>query len=49
MVNSDVTTIQLSKDTRDQLKEIGKKGETYDEIILKLIQKNKSVKNNEPS
>jgi len=34
---SGVTTIQLSPKTRDKLKELGKKGETYDEIILKLI------------
>ncbi len=31
------TTIELSKETRDQLKELGKKGETYDEIIRKLL------------
>ncbi len=32
-----VTTIQLSPDTREKLKELGKKGETYEEIILRLI------------
>ena len=32
------TTIELSKETRDQLKELGKKGETYDEIIRKLLE-----------
>jgi len=32
-----VTTIQLSPATRDKLKELGKKGETYEEIILRLV------------
>lgn len=34
---SGVTTIQLSPDTRDKLKDLGKKGETYEEIILRLV------------
>jgi len=38
---SGVTTIQLSANTREKLKDLGKKGETYDEIILKLIKKQK--------
>jgi len=32
-----VTTIQLEMKTRDRLMSIGKKGETYDEIINKLV------------
>jgi hypothetical protein len=32
-----VTTIQISKETRELLKGIGKKGETYDDIIKKRI------------
>lgn len=32
-----VTTIQLEKSTRDRLMSIGKKGETYDSIINRLI------------
>lgn len=31
------TTIPLTKETRDLLKKHGKKGETYDELILRLI------------
>jgi len=31
------TTIELSVDTRDKLKNIGKKSETYDEIINRLL------------
>ena len=37
MANTNITTIQLSKQTRNQLKELGKKGETYDEIIRNLL------------
>ncbi len=31
------TTIQISTETRDELKTLGSKGETYDEIIKRLI------------
>ena len=31
------TTIQITRKTRNELRELGKKGETYDEIIQKLI------------
>lgn len=31
-----VTTIQLEKKTRDRLMELGKKGDTYDDVINKL-------------
>jgi hypothetical protein len=34
----ETTTIPLSKETRDLLKEYGKKGETYDELIRRLLQ-----------
>lgn len=33
-----VTTIQLNKDTREELRELGRKGETYDELIHRLIE-----------
>ena len=32
------TTIQVSKETRERLKKIGSKGQTYDEIIVKLLE-----------
>ena len=32
------TTIQVSKETRERLKKIGSKGQTYDEIIEKLLE-----------
>jgi len=32
-----ITTIQLTKETRDKLLELGKKRETYDDLINRLI------------
>jgi hypothetical protein len=32
-----LTTIKVRKETRDALKSVGKKGETYDEIINRLL------------
>ena len=32
------TTIQVSMETRERLKKIGSKGQTYDEIIDKLLE-----------
>lgn len=37
MAKEDITTIQVSKETREELKNLGKKGQTYDEIIQKLV------------
>lgn len=37
-MGEEITTIQVSTKTRDELKEIGKKGETYDEIVKNLLQ-----------
>ena len=36
-MSKDLTTIQISKELRDTLKELGKKGETYEDIIKRLI------------
>ena len=33
----ETTTIPLSKETRDLLKKFGQKGETYDELIRRLL------------
>lgn len=33
----DLTTIPLLKPTRDRLRTIGKKGETYDQLVNRLI------------
>ena len=35
-----ITTIQIDSTTRDKLKELGKKSETYDSILNKLMDKN---------
>jgi len=34
---SDLTTIQISKVTRDELRLLGRKGETYDQLLVRLI------------
>ncbi len=33
----ETTTIQLDAGTKDKLRSMGKKGETYNEIILRLV------------
>lgn len=33
------TTISVDEDTRDQLKKLGEKGESYDDIVKQLIDK----------
>ena len=35
---SEITTVKVTRKTRDKLAELGKKSETYEEIIRKLIQ-----------
>ena len=35
---SEMTTIQLQKNTREALKGIGRKGESYDVLIQRLIE-----------
>jgi hypothetical protein len=35
------TSIQIEDTTRDKLKEIGKKGESYDTIIIRLLDEHK--------
>jgi hypothetical protein len=38
---TDKTMVQVSKETRDALHAIGKKGESYDTIIRRLLKRNK--------
>jgi len=40
---STLTTIQIQKETREELREFGKKGETYEEVIKKLMEIAKRV------
>lgn len=32
-----ITTIQITEETRDELKNHGRKGETYDDVIKNLL------------
>ncbi len=34
---ADMTTIPVTKDTRDLLKAMGQKGETYDQILRRMV------------
>jgi len=36
-MSEEFTTIKIRKETRDVLKSVGKKGETYDGIINRLL------------
>lgn len=36
-MSDEMTMIPVKKSTRERLKDVGKKGETYDEIINRLI------------
>lgn len=36
---ADTTTISLRRETRDLLRELGRKGESYDEIIRRLVER----------
>lgn len=38
MSKGESTTIQISKEARNELREFGKMGETYDDVIKKLIE-----------
>jgi len=35
----DITSIQISKATKKLLEELGRKGETFEEIIIRLLKK----------
>lgn len=38
------TTIQIKKETKQQLRQFGRKGETYDDVIHKLMEIAKRTK-----
>jgi hypothetical protein len=44
---SAISTIGIHRDTRELLKALGKKGDTYDELIRQLV--NMKIKNNKDS
>ena len=37
MAKTDGTVIQVSKTTRDRLRKLGRKGDTYDDVIRQLL------------
>ena len=39
-LENDITVIRVRKETRERLAELGKKKETYDDIICRLIENN---------
>ncbi len=41
-----ITTIQLKKPTYNMLKRLGKKGETFEDIVRKLLENYETTKNN---
>ena len=40
---ADMTTIQISKVTREELRQLGTKGETYDQVIKRLMEAAKKM------
>ncbi len=44
MVKSDLTYIPCKKSTRQKLKNYGKKGQTYDDVLNELLEKAVVVK-----
>lgn len=38
-----LTTIQIQTQTRELLKKVGRKGETYDNLVRRLIQQVKEI------
>jgi len=44
MKNMDQTTIQIKKVTRDKLKSVGRKDQTYDDIVENLLEMTKRIR-----
>jgi hypothetical protein len=40
-----ISSISLSRATRDMLKELGRKGETYDDLIRELVKLKRKTEN----
>jgi len=47
MVDNDYTNIRVKKKTAKEIRERGKKGETYDEIIIRLLEEKRKEGKNE--
>jgi len=44
---TDATTIQIFKEGKDQLRELGRIGETYDDVVRRLIRIAKGIQRSE--
>ena len=44
-MEEEITTIQINKNTRKRLRELGKKGETYDKLLNRVITQVKQGQN----
>jgi hypothetical protein len=44
-MESDITSIQIHIQTRELLKKIGRKGESYDRLVRRLIQETQEAQN----
>jgi hypothetical protein len=38
MMMSTLTTIPLRRETRDRLRQLGRKGETYDDVVIRILE-----------
>jgi len=38
LMMSTLTTIPLRRETRDRLKQLGRKGETYDTVVVRILE-----------
>lgn len=44
MADTQKTSIQISRETKEKLDKLGKKGDTYEDIIKQLIERKKPSK-----
>jgi len=45
-MSDNITTIQICIQTRELLKKVGRKGETYDSLVRRLIQQRQEANEN---
>jgi hypothetical protein len=46
-MDDNITTIQIQIETRELLKRIGHKGESYDTLVRRLIEQTKEISQND--
>jgi len=47
MLSTIMTTITISQKTKEELQSLGTKGETYEEIVSKIVRKCNSIENHD--